>query len=104
LLAIFNAPDRAEAQRLLASTVTQWRADMPKLADWAEVNVPESFAVFEPPAAHRTRLRTTNGLERINRELKRRTRVGPPVSQRRVLPAAGLGPADRVRRGESFPI
>ena len=77
LLAIFNAPDRAEAQRLLASTVTQWRADMPKLADWAEVNVPESFAVFEPPAAHRTRLRTTNGLERINRELKRRTRVAP---------------------------
>jgi transposase-like protein len=75
LRAIFNAPDRAEAQRLLASTVTQWRADMPKLADWAEANVPEGFAVFELPAAHRTRLRTTNGLERINRELKRRTRV-----------------------------
>ena len=27
------------------------------------------------PSAHRIRLRTTNGLERINRELKRRTRV-----------------------------
>lgn len=75
LRAIFNAPQRAEAQRLLASTVAQWRADMPRLADWAEANVSEGFAVFELPAAHRTRLRTTNGLERINRELKRRTRV-----------------------------
>lgn len=75
LRAIFNAPERAEAQRLLAATVAQWRTDMPKLADWAEANVPEGFAVFELPAAHRTRLRTTNGLERINRELKRRTRV-----------------------------
>ena len=33
------------------------------------------FAVFDLPVGHRTRLRTTNGLERINRELKRRTRV-----------------------------
>ena len=33
------------------------------------------FAVFDLPPAHRTRMRTTNGLERINRELKRRTRV-----------------------------
>ena len=33
------------------------------------------FAVFDYPSAHRIRLRTTNGLERINRELKRRTRV-----------------------------
>jgi hypothetical protein len=34
-----------------------------------------AFTVFDLPPAHRTRLRTTNGLERINRELKRRTRV-----------------------------
>jgi putative transposase len=38
-------------------------------------NVPEGFAVVELPAAHRIRMRTTNGLERINRELKRRTRL-----------------------------
>ena len=35
----------------------------------------EGFTVFERPHAQRTRLRTTNGLERINREIKRRTRV-----------------------------
>ena len=42
---------------------------------WLEENVPESLTVFRLPAAHRQRLRTTNMLERLNRELKRRTRV-----------------------------
>jgi putative transposase len=73
--AIFNAPERAEAERLLRDAIAQWRLDAPKLADWAEANLPDGFAVFAFPPAHRVRLRTTNGLERINRELKRRTRV-----------------------------
>ena len=73
--AIFNAPDREEAQRLLNQAIEAWRKDAPKLAEWAEENLPLGFAVFDYPSAHRIRLRTTNGLERINRELKRRTRV-----------------------------
>jgi len=73
--AIFNAPDRAEAARLLKQAIEAWTADAPKLAQWAEDNLPEGFAVFDLPHAQRMRLRTTNGLERINRELKRRTRV-----------------------------
>ena len=40
-----------------------------------EENVPESLTVFRLPPAHRKRLRTTNMDERLNRELKRRTRV-----------------------------
>ncbi len=75
LRAIFNAPDRAEAQRLLDQALAQWRREAPKLAAWAEENLADGFAVFEYPPAHRTRLRTTNGLERLNREIKRRTRV-----------------------------
>lgn len=47
----------------------------PQLATWAETNFPEGFAVFGPPDAHRVRMRTTNGLERLNKELKRRTQV-----------------------------
>ena len=47
----------------------------PRLADWLEDNVPEGLTVFAFPAAHRKRLRTTNGLERLNKEIKRRTRV-----------------------------
>ena len=73
--AIFNAPDRVEAQRLMKQTIESWASDAPKLAQWAEENLPEGFAAFDLPHGQRVRLRTTNGLERINREIKRRTRV-----------------------------
>ena len=72
---IFNAPDRVEAERLLKQAVQAWATDAPKLAQWAEDNLPEGFTAFDSPHAQRMRLRTTNGLERINREIKRRTRV-----------------------------
>lgn len=75
LRAIFNAPDRVEAERLLKQAVERWATDAPKLAQWAENNLQDGFTVFDLPAAQRIRLRTTNGLERINREIKRRTRV-----------------------------
>ena len=52
-----------------------WQVSHPQLAAWAENNLPEGFAVFDLPEAHRVRMRTTNGLERLNKELKRRTRV-----------------------------
>ncbi len=73
--AIFNASDKTEAERALKQAVELWAKDAPKLALWAEDNLPMGFTVFDLPQAQRTRLRTTNGLERINRELKRRTRV-----------------------------
>ena len=73
--AIFNAPDRVEAERLMKQTIEFWATDSPKLAQWAEENLPDGFAVFDLPLGQRIRLRTTNGLERINREIKRRTRV-----------------------------
>jgi putative transposase len=37
--------------------------------------VPESFTVFAFPVSHRRRLRTSNIMERISKEIKRRTRV-----------------------------
>ena len=72
---IFNAPDAHEAQRLLNNALKDWQVSHPQLATWAEINLPEGFAVFGLPDAHRVRMRTTNGLERLNKELKRRTRV-----------------------------
>jgi len=72
---VFNAPHREEAYRMLALLVERYRESAPALADWAEENIPEGLTVFALPAAHRTRLRTTNGLERLHREIKRRTRV-----------------------------
>ncbi|HBY97881.1 MAG TPA: IS256 family transposase [Chloroflexi bacterium] len=73
--AIFNARDRAEADRLLARTVQQDAKSAPKLATWLEANIPEGLTVFAFPEAHRRLLRTTNGVERLNREIRRRSRV-----------------------------
>lgn len=54
---------------------------MRRFAVWLETNVPESFtpfSFFSLPEAHRRRLHTTNGPERLNKEIKRRTRVAAP--------------------------
>jgi putative transposase len=75
LRSIFNAANRPEADRLLAAMVKKYAAPAPKLAAWLEKNVPEGLTVFDFPLEHRRRLRTNNGLERLNREIKRRTRV-----------------------------
>jgi transposase-like protein len=39
--AIFNAPDKAEAERLLHQAVEAWKTEAPKLAQWAEENLPD---------------------------------------------------------------
>jgi putative transposase len=75
LRAVFNAPSRSEAERLLSLMVAKYAPSAKKLAAWLEQNVPEGLTVFDFPADHRRRLRTNNGLERLNREIKRRTRV-----------------------------
>ena len=75
LRGVFNAPDRHEADRLLAQLVQKYTKDAPDLAAWMETDIPEGLTVFELPETHRRRLRTTNTLERLNQEIKRRTRV-----------------------------
>ena len=75
LQAVFGAADQKTADEQLRRTVEKYQKVAPKLASWMEENVPEGLTVFGLPASHRKRLRTTNALERLNRELKRRTRV-----------------------------
>jgi len=75
LRAIFNSPDRVEAERHLQIAVKKYDKTAPKLAAWMSENVPEGLTIFSFPEAHRRRLRTSNMLERINKEIKRRTRV-----------------------------
>jgi transposase-like protein len=75
LRAVFNAPDRGAAEEQLRKVVEKYRKPAPKLAEWMETNVPEGLNVFALPEAHRRRMRTVNGLERVNGELHRRTRV-----------------------------
>ena len=71
LRAVFDAPDRTEADRRLEMAIRKYQKSAPKLA----ANVPDGLTVFTLPAAHRRRLRTSNLLERLNKEIKRRTRV-----------------------------
>ena len=77
LRGVFNAIDRADPNRKLTDFVTTWREDAPKLASWAEENVTEGLTVFDLglTEAQRKRLRTTNSLENLNQQIKRRTRV-----------------------------
>jgi transposase-like protein len=64
-----------EAGAALAELAADLEAEHPKLAEWLEAEGQETLTCFHFPAEHRRRIRTTNGLERVNQELKRRTRV-----------------------------
>ena len=72
---IFNADDRAHAEERLQDFVKTYSESQPKLATWAEENLPEGFTVFALPEAHRKRMRTSNACENVNGQIKKRTRV-----------------------------
>src|SRR5436190_20882797 len=75
LRTVFDAASRHEANAKLRSLVDQYHQSAPQLAAWLETNVPESLTVFALPHEHRLRLRTSNLLENLNQQLRRRTRV-----------------------------
>lgn len=72
---IFDAPDRSTAETYLAKTVEKYSKSASRLSEWLATNIPEGLTVFAFPAAFRKQLRTTNGLERLHREVRRRARV-----------------------------
>ena len=72
---IFNAQDLTEALELLGKAVRKYEKSASKLSAWLEQDLPEGLTVFSFPAEHHRFIRTTNGLERVNQEIRRRTRV-----------------------------
>jgi putative transposase len=72
---IFAAPNGELACMRLKYYVEKYAESAPQLSEWMEENLPEGLTVFEFPQKHRKRMRTTNPLERLHEELKRRTRV-----------------------------
>jgi len=72
---IFTAADRTEADQKLKDFVERYEKTAPRLAQWAEENIPEGLTVFKLPVEHQKRMRTSNSIERLNKEIKRRTRV-----------------------------
>jgi len=73
--AMFNAPDKTTAEQYLKVTIEKYARSAPRLSVWMEHNLAEGFTVFDFPLEHRRSIRTTNSLESINREIRRRTRV-----------------------------
>ncbi len=60
---------------LAEAVAARWEASHPALARLIEEEVEDCLACLAFPLAHRARIRTTNGMERLNEEIKRRTRV-----------------------------
>ena len=72
---MYDRRDLQEANRDLAAWICKWQGKYPKLVDWVESNIGETLSFYRLPRAHHKHLKSTNMLERLNEEIKRRTRV-----------------------------
>jgi len=64
-----------EARRDLMAWLGKWQAKYPKLCEWVENHIEQTFTFYRLPKEHHKHLKSTNVLERLNQELKRRTQV-----------------------------
>lgn len=72
---IFNETSIENALAQAISVANNFRQKNPDFAKWIEENVHECFPVYNQPSEFHTRIRTSNGLERLNREVNRRTSI-----------------------------
>lgn len=72
---IFGQPTLEDAQAMVKRVATKYAKSAPKFSAWLEENVEQGFTVYRFPRAHWKKIRTSNALERVNREVKRRTKV-----------------------------
>ncbi|MFQ5930553.1 MAG: IS256 family transposase [Acidobacteriota bacterium] len=72
---MYDRRDLEEARRDLAAWLEKWQDKYPKLCDWVEGNIEQTFSFYRLPLPHHKHLKSTNMLERLNEEIKRRTYV-----------------------------
>jgi len=72
---LYDRRDLSEAQKDLTQWLERWGTRYPKLCEWVEENIGETFSFYRLPLQHHKHLKSTNMLERFNEEIKRRTRV-----------------------------
>ena len=72
---LYDRRDLSEAQKDLTQWLERWGTRHPKLCEWVEENIGETFSFYRLPLQHHKHLKSTNMLERFNEEIKRRTRV-----------------------------
>jgi len=75
LRGVFAAATREQALRSVQELADAWRVSHPQVAEHLEEHIEECLTCLAFPEPHRKRIRTTNGQERLNQEIKRRTRV-----------------------------
>ena len=76
LRGIFAATGREQALEVASTMARKWhKKGYEKVACHLEEHVEECLACLAFPESHRRRIRTTNALERLNQEIKRRSRV-----------------------------
>lgn len=73
--AILQAPDAATARTLLETTLRDYAERAPKAMACLEAGIDDALAIMALPSYYRKRLRTTNSVERLNEEIRRRERV-----------------------------
>jgi len=72
---VYQALNRHEAEQRLKEAVAKYEKRAPKFSLWFEENGPEGMTFYSRPRAHWKKIRTVNVVERLNAEVKRRTRV-----------------------------
>jgi putative transposase len=72
---IFNSPTLAMALEMKRLAIEKYQKRASEFAKWLEGNIDEGLTVYQFPQEHRKKIRTSNGMERLNKEVKRRTRV-----------------------------
>lgn len=75
LRCLFTTTTPTQVRLATNQLADRWRGTHPAVARSLEEESEACFACLAFPLAHQPRIRTTNGLERLNQELKRRTRV-----------------------------
>ena len=72
---LYDRRNLKEAQADLQAWLKRWERRYPRLTDWVEEHIGETLNVYRLPQQHHKHLKSTNRLERLNEEIKRRTRV-----------------------------
>jgi transposase-like protein len=99
---LYDRRDLPEARRDLAAWIAKWSGKYSKLTGWVEENIDETLTFYRLPRQHHKHLKSTNMLERLNEEIRRRTHVV------RIFPMAraacgwcARSPSKRTKTGSS---
>ena len=72
---LYDRRDLTEAKADLAAWLSKWSARYPRLTTWVEETIEYTLTFFRLPRQHHKHLKSTNMLERLNEEIRRRTYV-----------------------------